>query len=173
MHLARRLVLAQALEARMPQPAVTRPLGKGDLRDKLRLEPHRALALLARHLIEGRARTLERLELLREPFEVRRIETGADLAGIGKRAVLEGAEQERGERLALHVRPAIAADHEFLATQAFDLEPVLAAPGDVGPVGPLGHDAFESCRAGLRKELLARALHVVGIDEKVRYALGR
>ena len=83
------------------------------------------------------------------------------------------AEQERGERLALHVRPAIAADDEFLAAQAFDLEPVLAAPGDVGPVGPLGHDAFESCRAGLRKELLARALHVIGIDEKVRYALGR
>ena len=173
MHVARRLVLAQALEARMPQPSVTRPLGKGDLRDELRLEPHRALALLARHLLEGRARALERLELPREPVEVGRVEAGADLAGIDQLAVLERAEQQRGERLALHVGAAIAADHEFLAAQAFDLEPVLAAPGDVGPVGPLRHDAFEPRRAGLREELGPRALHVIGIDEKVRYALRR
>ena len=173
MHVARRLVLAQALEARMPQPTVTRPLGKGDLRHELRLEPHRAFALLARHLLEGRACAFERLELPREPVEVRRIEAGADLAGIGELAVLERAEQKRGERLALHVGTAIAADDEFLAARAFDLEPVLAAPRDVGPVGPLRDDAFEPRRAGLRVELRPRALHVIGIDEKIRYALRR
>ncbi len=124
MDLRRFLVVAQALEAWMPEPPVTRRFREGDLADELRLEPHRVLALLARHLFEGRIAPFQRLECLGKAGEIARVEAGADLARIDELAIGERAEQERGERLTLHLRAAIAADHELIAFAAFDLEPV-------------------------------------------------
>src|SRR5262245_50308494 len=93
-HLERWLVLAQTLKARMTQPSVARPFGEGDLRQKLRLEPHRAFTLRRRHLFEGRARAFERLECLGESRKVACVEAGADLARVVELAILERAEQQ-------------------------------------------------------------------------------
>src|SRR5206468_3749680 len=55
----RRLVFAQAHEARVPENAVVRELTKRDLRDKFRLDPVRLLAVGTRHL-DGDLVDLER-----------------------------------------------------------------------------------------------------------------
>ncbi len=127
MHVGRALVLAQPLEAWMPQAPILRPFGIGDFGHEARLEPYRAPPLGWRHLDEGRILALERLEALGEQRKIGLAEPGADLAGIVERAVLESAEQERGEGAPLDGGAAIAADHEFGARPAFDLEPGLAA----------------------------------------------
>ena len=149
------LVLAQSLKARMAQAAVLGPLGVGDLADERRLEPHRILALCRRHLDEGRAVALERLEAPGQHLEIGARKAGADLAGKNEIVALEGAEQERGERPVLGARAAVAADHELGALSAFDLEPVLGATGHVRRGRALRQDAFEPRRAGLAVERLA------------------
>src|SRR3990172_3541872 len=88
-NLACRLVLAQPLIARVPKPLISCLFRVGDLRDKLGLEPHRALSLRSRNLFEGRARALQRFELLGETREIARVETCADLARIAQLPVLE------------------------------------------------------------------------------------
>src|SRR6185312_6839317 len=173
MHLARELVLAQTFEARMPQPSIARPLGEGDLRHELGLEPHRILALDRRDLLERRSRPFERLELAAETIEIGGVEPGADLAGINELAALEGPEQQRREWFALDLRAAEAADDELLAFEAFDLEPVLAAARAIKRIRALRHDAFEPKCTGLREELGSRALDIVSIDKKVRDGLRR
>ena len=165
MHVGRALILAQALEARMPQAPVARPFGIGDFGDEARLKPYRAPPLRRRHRDKGRGLALERLETLGDFAEIGIAESGAHFAGIVKRAVLEGAEQKRGKRAALDRRAAIAADHEFGALPAFDLEPGLAAARAIGRVRPFRHDAFEPRGARARQEGAPRSLHMIGIDE--------
>ena len=81
-HLVRRLVLAQALERRRPQPAVVRPLRELDLADELRLDPDDvALPHLRhlRHLLANGVSVAQRLELRHQLGDVAVREAGAAL----------------------------------------------------------------------------------------------
>src|SRR5690606_24397557 len=118
-HVAGRLVLAQADEGGMAQVAVRGGLGEGGFGDEIGRDPPGATRYVARRVLEGRG-------LAREPVEQRLqfagapcIEPGADAAAIGQLAVLPGAEKERGEALLL-VGGTPAANDEFLAQDAFD-----------------------------------------------------
>jgi hypothetical protein len=71
-----------------------------------------------------------------EPFELGRVDPGADAAGVNQfSAGIVIAEQQRAEERprAFWIRPADR--REFLAVQAFDLEPEAAVAGCVGRVG--------------------------------------
>ena len=107
----------------MAQQAVRRPLGEGDLRHELGLDPVRIAGDGARD-VDERARLAPQLSKLRaEVVERGAVEAGADAAAIVQLAVLELAEQQRGERAALLVGDAVAADDELVAAEAFDLQP--------------------------------------------------
>ena len=124
---SRGLVVAQAEEARVAQPAVARPLGEADLRDELGLDPGHVALLIAR-----RRRTAGR-----------RARSGAQpLAEIAQRRARRSrcrpcprtrARRRRSSRAAARrtraraLRRRVAADHELLPVLALELQPVARA----------------------------------------------
>src|SRR5688572_97080 len=90
-HVLRVLVLAQPQEARMPQPAVARPLGEADLRDEPRLDPGRAAQ--ARRIGERGVLAPKRRKPGGEvPQDLAR-EAGSHLAGVAQVPVLPVADE--------------------------------------------------------------------------------
>src|SRR3954447_5104233 len=124
-HLPRRLVLPHPEEARVAKAPVGGPLGEADLRHQLRLHPGRAThagnLVVAR---EGPRRPLALAHLGADLVQRRAVEPGADLSGVDQLAVAVVAEQERTELLARAARCGEAADHDFLAVLALELQPV-------------------------------------------------
>ena len=68
----------------------------------------------------------------------RRVEPRADLAGVGQRAVVVVAQQQRAKPDAAAFRRGVADDYELLVAAALELEPVRRAPPFVWRVGQLG-----------------------------------
>ena len=166
--LLRRLVLAQPNEARVPQDAVVGELGEGDFGDELRLDPVRALAVGARHL-DRRLVDRERLHPLHQLLDQLGVEAGADLADIGELAAVLRRQQQRAEAAALVAfRP--ADDDEFLALDAFDLEPVAGARAAVGRARLLRDDALAALLADRVEHLLAAADDMVAVEDRRRHA---
>jgi hypothetical protein len=115
------LVRTHADEAWVPQNAVIRHFGEGDLRDELGLDPVRALAVGAGHFQQGLLR-LERPHQIHQLFDELGVEPGPDLAGVAQATAFADAKQERTEPAPL-VAVGPADDHEFLPLNAFDLQP--------------------------------------------------
>ena len=129
-HLGRLLVLAQALEGRVAQPAVVRPLGERDLAPPAPARPSATPRASQPRggSANGRRRSLERLAARLSSSSERVVEAGADLADVAQLAVRRrprGAARRSPSREPSRIGP--ADDHELLALQALDLEPVAAA----------------------------------------------
>ena len=87
-------------------------------------------------------------------------EARAHLSGVAQGAVLLIPKIQSSERAPTALRAAIADDDEFLPQAAFDLQPCFLPAGDIGGVGPLRNDSFESLGAGL-------FVHLRAIDGKM------
>src|SRR3954452_23809209 len=153
-HRLRVLVVAKALEGGGSQGAGLRPLEELDLGHQLRLHEDRALLRLA--ALERRAIPLEWLEQFAEAHEVLLLEARADVSDVDQPVAVVDAHDERAEALSA---PALArhpaADHDLLALDVLDLQPVAAALARlVDAVELLGDHPFEAVLpAGLEKAL--------------------
>ena len=63
-------------------------------------------------------------QLFVQAAQRRRVEPSADLAGIGQRAVVVVAQQQRAKPDAAAFRRGVADDYELLVAAALELEPV-------------------------------------------------
>ena len=151
-HLASGLVLAQAEEHGVADPAVGRPFRERHLGHELRRHPVHAAH--ARRIGERRALPLERVELRAERLQRRAVEAGSDLSAIAQRALrIVRAEQQRTESDARSAGLREPRDHELLALRAPHLEPGARAAGPVRRVDALRDDALDAARAGRVVEL--------------------
>ena len=167
LHLAGRLVFAQADETRVTQIPIRRAFGIGDFGDEARLDPFRVPRGLPRRVRERRGLAGERPQLARDFGQTRLVEAGSDSAAVAQLPVFEFAEQQRGERPLFLGGGPPAADDEFVASRAFRLDPPRRAPRDIGLVGPLRHDAFEPHSAGLLQDFAPVADYVVAVEDDV------
>jgi hypothetical protein len=77
------------------------------------------------------------------------VEARADVAGVAQHAVfVMDSEQQRADAGAGTLRISEAADDEFLAPAAFELDPVGRAARHIRGVAPLADHAFEADLAG-------------------------
>src|SRR5262249_59589825 len=83
---------------------------------------------------------------------------GADLSDVDEVLPAVGAHQEGSEVRSRSGRRRVAADDELLLLVHLDLQPLRAAPLDVGRGRVLGHDAFEAApdRLPVRGETVGR-----------------
>ena len=130
-HLARGLVVAQAEEARMAQPAVAGPLGEADLRDQLGLDPgaRRARGSRSRRRTAGRRARSGRSRAARSR-SVARVEAGA--RPCRRSAARRRRSSRAAARRARSREPfggGEAADDQLLALLALELQPVARARG--------------------------------------------
>ena len=167
LHLAGRLVFAQADETRVTQIAVRRAFGIGDFGDEARLDPFRVPRGLSRRVRERRGLAGERPQLACDFGQTRLVEAGSDAAAVAQLPVFEFAEQQRGKRPLFLGGGPPTADDEFIASRAFRLDPPRGAPRDIGLVGPLRHDAFEPHSAGLLQDLAPVADYMVAVQDDV------
>src|SRR5215469_17845168 len=148
-YLVRILVVPQALEPRVAQLPVGRPLAEAHLADEARLDPvhvgPRQVAAVERRPVALQAGQ-RRVEGVQRPLA----EAGADLARVRELAVgVVVAEQQRAEAGPRPLRVGEAADDELLAALALELQPVLGPSGSVRRVGALGDDPLPALGAGL------------------------
>ena len=130
MDVRRLLVVPQAQIHGMPEVAVSRPLGKPDLRHEHRPHPVRPLVRL-RPFAERTCLRLERFQLCHDAGELGLVEAGADVADIHERTIVVDAQRQRAEMGACVPRLGPAADDELLLVDDFQLAPVgrsLARP---------------------------------------------
>ena len=139
-HLRRGAILAQPLEAGVAQHAVGGPGLEPHLGHQLRPDPARSAPGGGGQPREGRAVDAERIQRLAQLLAGAGVPARADPADIGERTVALHAEQQRAQTQASTFHGRVAADHELLPGVALDLEPVLAPPGAVGRIDPLGDD---------------------------------
>ncbi len=169
-HVARLLVGAQSLHRRMADPAVVRPFGERDLGDQLRLHPVGVppQPRVVDRRVEGRSIGLDLLQPPPQLAEVTGVppRARADLAGPAKGAVFEVPNQQRADPRARSLGIREAADHELLPAHALGLLPVQVAAAAVRRAQTLGHDPFQTQRAGVLKERAAAAHDVVRIPEQ-------
>src|SRR2546423_15440676 len=106
----------------MPEHSIPGDFAEGDFRDQFGLDPVRTLSFGARDFDSGLG-GLERFHPLHQVVDELGVEPRSDLACVTQLASLTNAEEERTEAAALvALRP--ADNHEFLALDAFDLQPV-------------------------------------------------
>ena len=160
-HLVGSLVLAHALEARMPQAAVRRYFGISDLGNEVRFHPPGTPCDISWHRREGWFVETARFELGENVPAHRLGEAGANAASVNQLAIFIGAKDERSQT-STAIAWAISADNELLSLGAFDLEPVVRAVADVATVGSLGDDTFVAALAHGLKHLLALADNMAG-----------
>src|SRR3954452_3542173 len=179
-HVGGGLVVAQAEEARMAQPAGAGPLGEADLRDELRGGPRDAALLDRRRVGERRVVAAQRAQPFAEIAQRLMVEAGADLARVAQRAAVVVPEEERAELRPRAARRGVAPDHELLPLLALHLQPVARAPVGVGAVRALGDEALPPLAARLGEQRLAglaavrREAHAAGERQlRAQQALAR
>ena len=135
----------------MTKLSIARPFGELNLSDEFRLDPMHIAAGQVGIRRKGTGGNQQRLQSLAEHLQRARIETGSDLSGIFEHAVFKVSDQNRPEHNAAALRIAEAADDEFLAVLALELEPELASSADIWRIGVLGDDALPAVAACLLK----------------------
>ena len=96
-------------------------------------------------------------------------ESGADFAGVLKRALFSICEIKRPERSLTTTSVAIANNDEFLTQRALDFQPSPLTARQVRRVGLLRDDAFEPFLTSLLEELLTLARHMRAIEKSFRF----
>ena len=86
------------------------------------------------------------------------VEARADFAGILQMPVFVITEQKRAEADARALRVRVAADHQFLARRAFELEPFAGAGARVARRRALGDESFPALVARCREPFAAIAV---------------
>ena len=131
-----RLVLAQALEDRVPEPTRGAPPTEADFGDEDRLDPVNPARLDARRRVRDTRRVRDRRPCPAEALEARAqrperalVEAGPDAARVGERRVSAFArgKEERPEGRTAAARVGPAHDDKFLPVKAFELPPAVAA----------------------------------------------
>ena len=141
---ARRDVIAQAEEDRLPHHPVARPLGELHFCHQLRLYPGRLFVGVRRRSAERRVLDDERLHQLVELGEGPFVEPAAGVAGIDQLAVVVDPHDQGPEVFATGARRREAADNNLLLEDGFDLQPGTAPDsGLIRAVPSLGHDPLE------------------------------
>src|SRR5258707_4714513 len=143
--LARRLVVAEHLVARLAELLVPGPLGDPNLGHQLGLRPVGVAGRAAE--VERRGRALEPLELVAEQVQRPLVEPGTDLARVAQLAPLVEADEDRAESLPRATRLGPAADHQLLTVGTLELQPVAGTLGDVWAGGALCDHALPALRA--------------------------
>src|SRR5580704_11262088 len=161
------LVVPQALEPRVAQLPVGRPFAEAHLGDQAGLDPvhtgPRQLAAVERGTILLQAGQ-RRMQAVQRSLA----EAGADLSGVDELAGgVVVAQQQRAEPGAAPARVGEAADDEFLAGFALELQPVPGPAGPVGGVGALGDDPLPAAGARLPEIGLAVGVLVLGEAQRV------
>ena len=152
----------------MAQAAVRRALGEGDLRHEARLDPAGIPADLAVGIDERARLALEAGQALAELLQVRRVEAGSDAAAVVEILADIFAQQQGGEGAAFLVGKPVSADDELIVAGAFALQPGFRALREIGLVGALRHDAFETEPARFGKHFLAVPDDVIAVDNALR-----
>src|SRR5206468_2435896 len=126
----------------MAHAPVRGPLGEAHLAHQLRLHPVIAAPRRPRRA-EGRLRAGQRLEKL--PYVVLHgpVEAAPDPRHVPELIAFVDADVQRAEVPVAAARLGIAADHEFLAALAFDLDPVGRSLARIGAVGALRDHPLE------------------------------
>src|SRR5262249_47534051 len=108
-------------------------------------------------LVERRGILLQLIEVVAEVEQSFPCIAGADLAGINQAfAVVAVIADEKGpESNARPLGLGKAADHKFLAPDALDLDPPVAAPADVPALAVFADNALVALAASLLPEVLA------------------
>ena len=146
----------------MADRAAAGPLRKAHFRHQLGLDPVRPpyAAGLAR---KRTGLDRQRVELAAQVEQDVLVEAAAHIARIAQLAVpIIRAQQQRADAAARALRVGIAADHEFLAVTALELDPLLAAARRVGRAAPLADHAFQAQLAGSGQQLLWRSVQLGG-----------
>src|SRR5262245_20016721 len=112
--LARRLVVTDAKQARVPELAVHGPFDERDLDDDLRPDPVGAQARQAAGFRERRTGNLEPVEPRAQIEQELRVEARADFPGEDEVAAVVVADEERAEPDARALRIREPADDELL-----------------------------------------------------------
>src|SRR5262245_14904733 len=156
------LVVPQALEPRVPSLPIGRPFAEAHLGDQAGLHPvhtgPRQAAAVERGpvLFQGGQPGMQAVQGLP-------VEAGADLAGVDELvAGVVVAEQQGAEPGAGPAWVSEAADDEFLAALALELQPVPGPAGAVGRIGTLGDDPLPAAGARLAEIRLAVGVLVLG-----------
>src|SRR5580704_17325978 len=153
------LVVPQALEPGVAQFPVRRPFAEAHLGDQAGLDPvhtgPRQPAAVERGMVLLQVGQ-RRMQVVQSSLA----ESGAALAGVDELVTgVVVAQQQRAEPGTGALRVGEAADDEFLAALALELQPVPAPASVVGRVGALGDDALPA--AGARLPVVGLA---VGVD---------
>src|SRR5262249_57828216 len=77
-------------------------------------------------------------------FELGPVEARADLRHVNEPGAVVEAEVQRAEPGPAALRIGVAADYEFQASRALDLQPRVRAPWHVEARDALGHDALQA-----------------------------
>src|SRR6185369_9540018 len=127
-------------------------------------------ARLARHIGERRVIGGEPLQPGGQAAEHGLVETAADPPGVAQGAgFVVLPDEQRAQPQARAAGFGIAADDEFLARPALELDPAPAAAAAVGCPGPLADQAFQPELAGLfehGRELLAGAGEMIAVADR-------
>src|ERR1700674_5226527 len=130
----------------MTQFAINGPFSEADFGYELRLNPVRTFFF--DWLGKRRVLCFELSKLLTQRDQSARVVTGANLARIPKPSVFVVAfvitDEQRAKANSTAVGIGESTDHEFLAVDALELQPVGRAALDVGALGPLGDHALPS-----------------------------
>src|SRR5690606_33557944 len=165
-----RLVLAQALEAGLPQQALLAETAELEFRHQFRLHPGH-VARPERYVRRQKHRGLaprQRLQALEHRAQGGVVEAGADPADVLQRAVLAGRHQQRTERGARALRRGEAHDHELVRLRVLGLDPAPGAAGDVAGPDALADDALHALLAAGGEDLRAVPDDVLAVAEHGR-----
>ena len=146
----------------MADPPVPRPVAEPHLADEPWLDPVVSPTCRSPRVERGRVPP-KRLEALPEPLQVGTVEARADLRHVDEPPAVVDPDVEGAEAGPAALGLRVAADHEFLAAMALDLEPRVRAPRDVGARGSLGQDALEPGLRGRLEEGRSGSLYVVAV----------
>src|SRR5262245_47941233 len=110
---------------------------------------------------EWRILDLEFAQLVFKPAQSRHVIARAHLTCVNQLSDFIVANEQRTETDADPLRICVAADHKLLLVDAFELEPVERAFGNIRAVGFLADNPFPSITTGLAIISFAISLHVL------------
>src|SRR5262249_30076081 len=139
--LFRFLIRSQSDERRMANPTVISPVRKAHLADDLRLHPVVA-ATRGAPLYERRFSLSQRLHFFPDRFQILVTNSGPHLADEDHFRWAVETEIKTPKIFPLSLGSVVTADHELLASLAFDFDPVARAAANVATVCFLGDDSF-------------------------------
>src|SRR5712672_2756373 len=159
------LVVPKPEESGVPQFAIRRPFGEGDLGNEPWVHPMNATARQV-IVLERADRCPQFGKLLAESAQRGAVEAGPDLAGIDKLSPAVIAQQQCPKTDSAPLRLGISADDEFLLAGALEFQPVARSLGDVCTVSILCDHPLPSMSARFSIVGFSLGLTMVGEPQR-------